>query len=199
MEQINEAAEQDIALMRRMRKGDADAFAALYRLHEGPLYRFALMRCGDAATAADVVQEVFLALLNGSLQFDALRGQLRSFLFGVARNMLAKRYEASQRMVSSTPADDEIEDDILDPSPAPLEQLLSNEASEKLRAALQKLAAHYRDVLVLYEMHDLSYVEIAEICGIDIGTVRSRLSRARSKLVALLGAQDSRVQAEMAG
>ena len=69
-----------------------------------------------------------------------------------------------------------------------LERLLANEAAESVRRALQSLAAHYRDVIILYEMHDLSYVEIAHICNIDIGTVRSRLSRARAKLAELLGA-----------
>ncbi|MBL8520113.1 MAG: RNA polymerase subunit sigma, partial [Betaproteobacteria bacterium] len=54
------------------------------------------------------------------------------------------------------------------------------------RAALAALAPHYRDVAILYEMHDLSYVEIAQVCNIDIGTVRSRLNRARTKLVAML-------------
>jgi RNA polymerase sigma-70 factor (ECF subfamily) len=176
----------DIALLRRLRDGDADAFTELYRRHEGPLYRFALMRCGAADAAADVVQEVFLALLNDALHFDPLRGAFHSFLFGVARNMLAKRYEQNRRYVAPAVDAEGEDDDIIDSAPAPLQRLLADETSEAVRSALHKIAAHYREVLILYEMHELTYVEIAQICDIDIGTVRSRLSRARSKLTILL-------------
>ena len=78
-------ATTDDELLRQMRAGDARAFAALYRRHQGPLYRFALLRCGSAGTAADMVQEAFMGLLIGSLAFDPLRGSLPNFLFGVAR------------------------------------------------------------------------------------------------------------------
>ena len=76
----------DDELLRRMRAGDAQAFAALYRRHQGPVYRFALLRCGSAGTAADTVQEAFMGLLTGRLAFDPLRGSLPNFLFGVARH-----------------------------------------------------------------------------------------------------------------
>mgnify|MGYP003466730280 FL=1 len=66
--------------------------------------------------------------------------------------------------------------------------MLSNELAEDVRRALAQLAPHYRDALILYEMHDLSYQEIAAICQVDIGTVRSRLSRGRARLAKRLGA-----------
>lgn len=182
---------EDLALLTDMRRGNAAAFEALYRRHQPPLYRFALLRCGSPETAADVVQEIFLALLSDSLKFDPLRGALQGFLFGVARNLVLKREEANGRYVPIRRNDDDQddEDDVtVDPGPQPVERLLANEAAESVRRALQSLAAHYRDVIILYEMHDLSYVEIAHICNIDIGTVRSRLSRARAKLAELLGA-----------
>ena len=179
---------QDLALLTDMRNGSASAFEQLYRRHQGPLYRFALLRCGSAASAADIVQEIFLALLNNTLKFDPAKGVLQGFLFGVTRNLLLKQHEANRRYVSnkaSTDADD-ADDDAVDASAGPLERLLINEAAENVRNALQQISPHYRDVLILYEMHDLSYVEIAQICGIDLGTVRSRLSRARSRLMGLL-------------
>ncbi len=179
---------QDLSLLTGMRNGDAAAFEQLYRRHQGPLYRFALLRCGSAATAADIVQEIFLALLNDTLKFDPTRGALQGFLFGVARNLLLKQYEAQRRYVSNSHAADneEHDDGVADSAACPLERLLVNEAAENLRCALQRIPPHYRDVLILYEMHDLSYVEIAQICDIDIGTVRSRLSRARAILLPLL-------------
>ncbi len=174
-----------------MRQGSAAAFEALYRRHQAPLYRFALLRCGSADTAADIVQEIFMSLLTDSLKFDPLRGVLQGFLFGVARNLVLKREEAQYRFVSTSKSDDDgngFEDVVIDPNPQPPQRLLDQEQAETVRRALQRLAPHYRDVVILYEMHDLSYVEIAQICNIDIGTVRSRLSRARAQLVQLLQA-----------
>ena len=182
------ATTPDTDLLRTMRKGDADAFAALYRRHQGPLYRFALLRCGSSDTAADVVQEAFMGLLTERFRFDPLRGPLQSFLFGVARNLILKLEEGRRRHVA-LPAFDADQDGDDDPEPdqplietGPLARLLDNEAAEQVRKALAHLAPHYRDVVILYEMHELSYAEIADICQVDIGTVRSRLSRGRAAL-----------------
>ena len=124
---------------------------------------------------------------------DPTRGVLQSFLFGVARNMLLKRDDARVRHVSHTRPDGDDGDDgadlddlLIDPAPQPPQRLLMQEQAEAVRRALSQLAPHYRDVVILYEMHDLSYLEIAHVCNIDIGTVRSRLSRARAKLLELL-------------
>jgi len=179
----NNSADTD--LLRRMRSGAADAFAALYRRHQGPLYRFALLRCGSADTAADVVQETFMGLLTERFRFDPLRGQLQHFLFGVARNLILK-HETAHRRHQALPGTDD-DDDSDGPEPAaddacPLVRLLDNEAAEEVRRALALLAPHYRDAVILYEMHELSYAEIADICQVDIGTVRSRLSRGRAAL-----------------
>jgi RNA polymerase sigma-70 factor (ECF subfamily) len=186
-------ATSDTDLLRAMRAGAAEAFASLYRRHQGPLYRFALLRCGSADTAADVVQETFMGLLTGRFQFDPLRGQLQAFLFGVARNLLLKLEEAGRRHVALHLDEDGSEDepglDLPDDDACPLARLLDNEAAEQLRCALARLAPHYRDVVILYEMHDLSYAEIADICQVDIGTVRSRLSRGRALLARRLLAQ----------
>lgn len=171
----------DTDLLRRMRSGAADAFAALYRRHQGPLYRFALLRCGSADTAADVVQETFMGLLTDRFRFDPLRGQLQHFLFGVARNLILKNETGHQRHVVLGDDDDD-EDDLPDDTACPLTRLLHNEAAEEVRRALALLAPHYRDAVILYEMHELSYAEIADICQVDIGTVRSRLSRGRAAL-----------------
>jgi RNA polymerase sigma-70 factor, ECF subfamily len=180
---------EDLALLADMRRGVATAFEALYRRHQGPLYRFALLRCGSADAAADLVQEVFLALLTDRLKFDPTRGALQSFLFGVVRNFVLKREDAESRFVHRRDDEEGEDDRVIDPAPQPVEALLADETAERVRHALRQLAPHYRDVAILYEMHELSYVEIAQICNIDIGTVRSRLSRARAKLAELLSDQ----------
>lgn len=178
-------ATADDDLLRRTHAGQAEAFAALYRRHQGPLYRFALLRCGSADTAADIVQECFMGLLTGRFAFDALRGSLPHFLFGVARMLILKHEEPRRRELPLPDGDpDEAGDEAEAPcdAPGPLARVLADEAAEEVRHALARLAPHYRDVLILYELHDLSYLEIAAICQVDIGTVRSRLSRGRAAL-----------------
>lgn len=173
----------DSVLLRQARTGLAAAFNALYRRHQGPLYRYALLRCGSSDTAADIVQEAFMGLLTGKLQFDPLRGQLQHFLFGVAR-MLARRHAPARERQLANGGDDEDDGspELASDEPEPLARLLDNEAAEEVRRALAQLAPHYRDVVILYEIQDLSYQEIAAVCQVDIGTVRSRLSRGRAAL-----------------
>lgn len=178
----------DTELLRQTRSGTAAAFQVLYRRHQGPLYRFAVLRCGSPDTAADVVQEVFMGVLTDTLRFDPLRGQLQHFLFGVARKLIL-RHEHARGRSASLPEPDEGEDEADGNCDAePLARMLSNELADDVRRALAQLAPHYRDALILYEMHDLSYQEIAGICQVDIGTVRSRLSRGRSLLAKRLHA-----------
>jgi RNA polymerase sigma-70 factor (ECF subfamily) len=187
---------QDLVLLKQIAEGDASAFAKLYRRHQAPLYRFALLRCGSSEMADDVIQEIFMGLMVNSFKFDPARGPLQSFLFGVARNLLMKREDSCRRLVPirHENGDGDGDGEFAD-SPVLLAgteddgetRLLANERAERVRMALANLAPHYRDVVILYEMHDLSYLEIAAICHIDVGTVRSRLSRARSRLAAMLG------------
>jgi RNA polymerase sigma-70 factor, ECF subfamily len=173
----------DNDLLRRLRSGDADALGTLYRKHSAPLYRFALLYCGSSAIAHDVVQDTFIALMDGKVRFDPTQGNLQNYLFGVARNLARAGLGALQRCL---PRDDDADDAMPDAAPTPLEKLLKDETVELVRAALLKVPPHYREVLILYEMHGFSYVEAAWACGIDIGTVRSRLHRGRALLARLL-------------
>ena len=187
------SAPSDTELLRQMRAGTAAAFEALYLRHQGPLCRFAVLRSGSAETAADVVQEVFMGLLTGSFKFDPLRGLLQNFLFGVARKLVMKHEQPRQRYAALPEPDDgddgaDGELDAADEAAGPLARMLSNEQAEQVRCALALLPPHYRDVVILYDMHDLSYLEIADICQLDLGTVRSRLSRGRAALAKRLGA-----------
>lgn len=184
----------DTELLRQVHAGQADAFTALYRRHQGPLYRYALLRCGSGEAAADIVQEAFMGLLTGRLGYDPLRGQLQHFLFGVARNLALKLDEARQRHPQlPEPSDDDgdLELDTASDAAGPLARLLGNEMAEEVRRGLSLLPPHYRDPVILYELHDLSYQEIATVCQVDIGTVRSRLARGRAALAKRLHALQS--------
>jgi RNA polymerase sigma-70 factor (ECF subfamily) len=173
----------ELALFARMRQGDEEAFVALYRRHCDAVHRLALLYCGSAPAAADVTQETFIHLMTRADQYDAARGTIGSWLCGVARNLARKA--AGQREEPTDPdslADDTAPHEEQVERDTPLDRLLRNETAEKVRRSLAALAPHYRDVLVLCELADLSYAEAAQVCGIDIGTVRSRLSRARTQL-----------------
>ena len=173
----------ELSLLARMKQGDEEAFVALYRRHKDAVYRFALLFTGSSATAADVTQDAFLHFMTRPETFDPTRGSIAGWLCGIARN-LARR-ETGTREDATDP--DELSDDAhlapdLIERDTPIERLLRNEALESVRAAIARLAPHYRDVLILCEFSEMSYAEAAQVCGIDIGTVRSRLSRARSQL-----------------
>lgn len=188
----------DIELVRRMRNGDQAAFVVLYRRHQAALYRYAVLRCGSTQVAADVVQEVFVGLMSNQYHYDGLKGNLLYFLFGVARNLAMKFDEVTQHRFQnlesvSTLSDSESDDmdesmDVMSEEPNPLERLLQHQMAEDLRVAINDLLPHYRDVLILYEMQEMSYLDIADICQINVGTVRSRLSRARQALAERLQA-----------
>lgn len=171
------------ALLARMKQGDEAAFMALYRRHKDAVYRFALMYCGSAATAADVTQDTFMHFISRPGQFDPGRGSIAAWLCGVAR-MLARKHlgEREEPTDPAVLADDTAPHAGQVDHDSPLERVLRSEAAEQVRRALARLAPHYRDVFVLCELSELSYAEAAQVCGIDIGTVRSRLSRARAAL-----------------
>lgn len=173
----------EIALVARLKHGDESAFTALYRRHGDAVYRFALLYCGSTAAAADITQDTFVHLMTHPGQFDAARGSVGAWLCGVARN-LARRL-AGVREDATDPAD-LADDAMLDASQVqhdgPLERVLRVEAADELRRAIAAIPPHYRDILILCELGELSYAEAAQVCGIDIGTVRSRLSRARAQL-----------------
>lgn len=170
----------DLELLRALRQGQAEAFQTLYRRHRQGLYRFALLHGGRPDLAADVVQEVFMGLLGDSYRFDPLRGMLGHFLFGVARKLVLRHLEQHQRWVE--PVEDDDGEMAGDAAQEPLARLLGDEAAERLRQCLARLAPHYREVLVLYELQEMSYQEIATVCDLDLGTVRSRLARGRAAL-----------------
>lgn len=178
----------EYALLARLKNGDEAAFTALYRRHKDAVYRFALLYCGAAGAAADVTQDTFVHLMTRATQFDPTRGTVGSWLCGVARNV-ARQHLGEVREDYRDPG--QLHDDIdareaLIEAETPLERLLRNEAAEQVRAAIARLAPHYRDVLVLCEISGLTYAETAQVCGVEIGTVRSRLNRARTALASTL-------------
>lgn len=177
----------DSELLRSMLAGDEEALALLYRRRQGSVYRFALQMSGSNSIAEDVTQEVFLFLMREGHVFDPSRGSLSAFLLGVARNHVLRRMRVEHLL---TPIGDDGDEDARLPMPEmdlrPLDDLARAETIEWVRKAVLSLPAKYREVVVLCELQDVSYGEAAEILGCAIGTVRSRLHRARALLLAKL-------------
>jgi RNA polymerase sigma-70 factor (ECF subfamily) len=183
------------ALLSRMKQGDEAAFVALYRRHRDAVYRFALLYCGSAAAAADVTQDTFIHFIGNPNQYDPTRGAIGAWLCGVARNMARKQFRHREDATDpATLQDDALLDEARIDRDTPLDRVLRSEAAEEVRHALAGIAPHYRDVLILCELSELTYAEAAQACGIDIGTVRSRLHRARAQLAQRLAAYGDRAK-----
>ena len=175
----------DAELLRLMLGGDEEAFTTLYRRRQGGVYRFALQMSGSEALAEDVVQEVFMVLMRDRGNFDPSRGSLAAYLYGIARNHVLRAFERERSFVPlETGADDsnDAPHENLVAHFDPLGDLTRAESVEKLRQAVLALPAHYREALVLCELHELSYADAAGALGCAVGTVRSRLHRARAML-----------------
>lgn len=172
----------DAALAARVACGDAAALGPLYERHRGKVFRFALLWSGSAAVAADVTQDVFVHLLTRAADYDAARGPLMPWLLGIARNFVHRRAGFDARFVHVDDRDDGEPPAPELPAASPEEALSSQREIARLHAAIAALPPHYRDVLVLVELAERSYIETAAICGCELNTVRSRLSRARNLL-----------------
>jgi RNA polymerase sigma-70 factor (ECF subfamily) len=175
--------ETDDELLIRMRRGDERAFLTLYRRRQAAIYRFALHMSGSATLAEDVTQEVFLALIREQCGFDPERGTLSGYLFGIARKQVLRHVERGR---SDVALDTEVESSAvpeLMESDDPLTFLIDREGIEALRRAVLALPRRYREVVVLCDLEEVDYGEAAVVLGCPIGTVRSRLHRARALLL----------------
>jgi RNA polymerase sigma-70 factor, ECF subfamily len=166
------AARRDRDLLQRFRAGDREAFAEIYRSRRRAVYRFALLMTADEAKAAEITQDVFVWLIHHPERFDPDRGELGAFLVGIARQLLRKRYNEERRWVS------------LSESAACSQTASDRDAGDVvcLRKAIAALPERYRAVVVLCDLEGKTYEETAAIAGCAIGTVRSRLHRARMLL-----------------
>jgi RNA polymerase sigma-70 factor (ECF subfamily) len=183
----------DDELLRLMIAGDEEAFALLYQRRQGGIYRFALRMSGSAAIAEDVTQEVFLALVREAHHFDAGRGALASYLYGIARNQVLRRLDRDRSyvlMVDDPENGDASAQEQFVATSDPLGDLTRHETIEAVRQAVLALPAHYREVVVLCDLHEMSYAEVAGALGCAVGTVRSRLHRGRALLVEKLRARE---------
>src|SRR5216684_4973341 len=180
--------DRDDVLLRRAAKGDEEAFTLLYRRHQAALYRFALRMTGNTWAAEEILQDVFMTLVRDPKKYDAARGTLGAFLYGVARNRVMKYLE---RLPQEIPLEEKNEDGsgsgiVLQDASTPAIWAEKRERMRQVRAAVLDLPAEFREAVVLCELEELSYEEAAQMAGCPVGTIRSRLHRGRALLMAKL-------------
>jgi RNA polymerase sigma-70 factor (ECF subfamily) len=171
--------------------GDEGAFTALYRRHQGPVYRFALLMSGSTTIAEDVTQEVFMVLIREGARYDSSRGSLPAFLCGVARNYVLRVLERERpyiQLVEESEYIDSIAAPIMAAGNDPLSSYSRNEIARVVRQAVLSLPVRYREVVVLCDFQEMSYAEAAEVLGCAIGTINSRLHRSHALLLKKLRA-----------
>ena len=176
--------ESDTDLHRAALRGDGEAIATLYRRHGPLVYRFTLRMSQDASIAEEVTQEVFLALLRHTDRFDPSRSALSSWLCSIARNQLSKYFERNMRYQSVDSEEETFDPPSLEDSPALW--LTRKEAVEAVRQGIDALPVPLKEVLLLCEFEEMTYEQAAYILNVPIGTVRSRLHRAKLRLQVLL-------------
>ena len=170
------ADEADVA---RARAGDTAAFTALVRRHQDRVFGFILRMLDARDEAMELTQDVFVKA------WQALPGwrpeaRFSTWLLQIARNAALDQLRR-RRLIQFAPLDDGM--DVADTAPGPEARYASRQRQALLENALQQIAAEHREILLLREIEDLSYAELAAVLGIAEGTVKSRLARARAALL----------------
>lgn len=165
----------DEQLLRRSYGGCETSFAELFRRHQGRIYRFAMQMSGSETVAEETVQEVFLTVVERAARFQPERGAVGAWLLGIARNKMLQLFQRERDYVPAGEIEAAAPDDLL-------AGLARREAVEAVRQSVLSLPSNYREVLVLCDLQELDYAEAAAVLGCAIGTVRSRLHRARQIL-----------------
>lgn len=178
-----------IDLVRRAQAGELTAFNTLVLRHQDAIYSLALRFLGNREGAEDATQEAFIRAYSkiDSFTGDRFRSWLFTIVSNVARDELRKQQRRPQRSLDEARDDPDRRDlDPPDRGPTPESEAMSGDLRRALEAALRELPEDWRMTVVLADVHGLSYEEVAQSTGVAIGTVKSRLSRARGRLRDLL-------------
>ena len=174
----------DAELLKAALAGDEDAFLLLYAKLKGGVFRYAFYMTNSSSAAEEVTQEVFMTLLKEGTNYREARGDVGAFVFGIARNFI-RRLKRRERRYEALPDDDAVlrlAASLVTEPEALQRKMMRDESLEQLQAAIASLPEHYAQTVILCDLCELSYVEAASRLGCAVGTVRSRLNRARSLL-----------------
>lgn len=171
---------RDAECVRRLQRGETDAFETLVRRHEKTIFNLVYRMLGDYEEAAEVSQEVFLSAFRAVGQFRG-DANFSTWLYRIALNHASTRRKTlgtrQHRLLSIDSAEP-----LSDPQPSPSDVLEKKEIRERVQAALNQLDPEDAEVILLRDLQDVSYDEVARVLEIPVGTVKSRLHRARRAL-----------------
>ncbi len=167
-------SEAEAELLKEASQGNEAAFLVLYERHRGCVFRFAYRMLGSVALAEDIAHDCFLSLLRKPHLFDPSRASLRTYLCAAARNLACKQLRRRE-LASEENLETEAQ-------PGPLEHLMSAELADGVQQAVAALPPLQREAIILFEYEELSLSDIAIAAQTDVGTIKSRLHRARCRL-----------------
>ncbi|WP_348267940.1 sigma-70 family RNA polymerase sigma factor [Edaphobacter paludis] len=194
---------EDAALVADLKAGSEDAFAILIAQYHQPLYSLIARSINDPADAADITQEVFIKVFRSIRGFHG-DASLRTWLYRIALHEASNQRRwwsrhKKQEVTIDSPYDEEeaggsgvcLSATLADDGNSPFDNVAQNEVRERVEAALRQIPEAFRTVVVLREIEGFAYEEIAEILNVNLGTVKSRLTRGRSALRALIIAEQA--------
>jgi RNA polymerase sigma-70 factor, ECF subfamily len=174
------AKADDVDLVRRAATGERDAFGVIFERYQHVVFRFARAMTGSPDVAEDVTQEVFVILIQEMKRYDPERASLSTYLYGIVRNVSRDRLRRQRRFLLCRPLDVTLPED---PRRCdPFQSLVTEETGGEMRRALVRVPVKFREVVILCDLHDLSYADAGTALGISTSAVRSRLHRGRQML-----------------
>jgi len=180
--------------VRRCMDGDSGAWAELVRTHHRRVYGLCYRFTGNPTDAEDLTQDVFLKVYSNLASFDTTRGSLQVWITTLTRNLLVDNFRRTRNLRATGSLDDGWEtSDELKPierltahGPSPHESAAQKELAKMVQDALARVSVELREAVILRDLQDMDYKEIAQVLGIPEGTVKSRISRGRAELARLL-------------
>jgi len=181
-------------VVRRCMDGDSGAWAELVRSHHRRVYGLCYRFTGNPADAEDLTQDVFLKIYSNLASFDTARGSLVVWITTMTRNLLVDNFRRTRNQRATGSLDegwdetDELRpvDRLLSSTPSPHETAAQKELAKMVQQALSRVSEELREAVILRDLQDMDYKEIAQVLGIPEGTVKSRISRGRAELARLL-------------
>jgi len=190
-ESVRNCLDQDIHLVERCLSSDAGAWEELVRVHTRRVYGICYRFIGRDGEAQDLTQEVFLRVFRTLKSFRAAEGSFTTWLTRLTRNLLIDNYRRTRqdRVTDSIEHQLPMLEQSLPSSSRPEGVVVMREQGEILQAALEKLSPELRETVILRDLQELEYREIALVLDIPEGTVKSRLNRGRAELARILKKQ----------
>ncbi len=180
--------------VRRCMAGDSGAWSELVRTHHRRVYGLCYRFTGNPTDAEDLTQDVFLKIFSNLASFDMARGSLQVWITTMTRNLLVDNFRRTKNQRATGSLDEGWEsteelrpiDRLTSSAPSPHESAAQKELAKMVQNALARVSVELREAVILRDLQDLDYKEIAQVLGIPEGTVKSRISRGRAELARLL-------------